>query len=181
MELDRLSGNHYGQSFYDDEFLTENEKQRLSYLRSIGTTSRGFNGHASFNRRTSDSLIDTSYHHSNVYVNGRGILTPSLDGTSLNSNGDALNGIKDVLPPVTSLQPVELSSTERDPQFDRSLDAQRMILDQEGDPLNETNAFSMVSNEDSSNIPLPSFDGVSCKYKIQISVFMVTLGLLFSF
>ena len=175
LELDRLSGNHYGQSFYDDEFLTENEKQRLSYLRSIGTTSRGFNGHASFNRRTSDSLIDTSYHHSNVYVNGRGILTPSLDGTSLNSNGDALNGIKDVLPPVTSLQPVELSSTERDPQFDRSLDAQRMILDQEGDPLNETNAFSMVSNEDSSNIPLPSFDGVSCKYKIQQPVFMVTL------
>ena len=157
--------NQYNQSFYDDDFLTESEKQRLSYLRLIGTNSRGCNGSSSFNRRTSDSLIDTSYHHSNVYNDGlRGILTPSFDGTEIiNGEQESLDMPKDILRPSV-LTAGGLPSTERSSQYNGNVEVERMILDQDQTHLNDRNQYNILGTDTvSSNAPLNQFDDVSCK------------------
>ena len=71
-KMGKSTSNQYdgGQSFFDDDFLTETEKERLSYLRTLETDIKhtgSNNGYSTFNRRTSDSLLDTLYHHSNIF------------------------------------------------------------------------------------------------------------------
>ena len=159
--------NQYNQSFYEDDFLTESEKQRLSYLRLIGTSSRGCNGSSSFNRRTSDSLIDTSYHHSNVssFDGLRGILTPSFEGAPIiNGDQDSLNIAKDILRP-SALTAGGLPSTELSSEYNGNMEVQHLILDPNQTHLDDRNQFNILGNDTvSSNAPLNPFDDVSCKY-----------------
>ena len=138
------NGDPYtNQSFYEDDFLTESEKQRLSYLRLIGTNSKGLNGSSSFNRRTSDSLIETSYHHSNVYTNGRGILTPNFEGTRLIE--DSLNTLKDVLqtpslPGVGGITSTEVGGS----QYDGNREVQHMLPIEDSNRMEDCNRYSSI-------------------------------------
>ena len=159
------NGDQYNtnSSFYEDDFLTESEKQRLSYLRLIGTSSKGINGSSSFNRRTSDSLIDTSYHHSNVYTNGRGILTPNFEGTRLNE--DPMNILKDVLQTPSFSGIRGLSSTEAgNSQYNGDREVQQMLPIDGSNRPDDCNRYSSVLGKDtalSSNGALNPFD--ECK------------------
>ena len=162
-KLDRSESNQYNQSFYDDDFLTESEKERLSYLRSIGTSSRGYNGTTAFNRRTSDSLLDTSYHHSNLYEPRQDILTPTCVGTSIIP--ETVTSTKEILP-VTQL-PGGLASTDRSPQYGNDVEVQRMILEQDQNHLEDGNRYSVLRNDVSSTSNIGNtnpFDDVPCKY-----------------
>ena len=156
------NGDQYtNQSFYEDDFLTESEKQRLSYLRLIGTNSKGINGSSSFNRRTSDSLIDTSYHHSNLYTNGRCILTPDFEGGA-RVNGDTMNVLKEVLQAPSLSGVAGLSST--DTQYDTNRDVQHILPIEDSNRL-EDRYSNILGNETtllSSNGALNPFD--ECKY-----------------
>ena len=155
------NGDQYtNQSFYEDDFLTESEKQRLSYLRLIGTSAKGINGSSSFNRRTSDSLIDTSYHHSNVYTNGRGMLTPNFEGTRLNE--DPMNALKNVLQTPSFTGIGGLSSTEvENSQYNGDREVQHMLPMEDSNRLDDCNRYSSILGNDaalSSNGALNPFD-----------------------
>ena len=129
-------------------------------MRLIGTNSKGINGSSSFNRRTSDSLIDTSYHHSNLYTNGRCILTPDFEGTRV--NGDTMNVLKEVLQAPSLSGVAGLSST--DTQYDTNRDVQHILPIEDSNRL-EDRYSNILGNETtllSSNGALNPFD--ECKY-----------------
>ena len=158
--------NNQSTAFYEDDFLTESEKQRLSYLRSIGTTSRGFNGSiGTFNRRTSDSLIDTSYHHSNLFAAERGILTPNFDGSRINRDLELLDDTKDILE-NGSLLGGGLPSTKISSQYNGNTKEPSILdlLDQQENPLEIRNRHSILPTELTTDSPLSPFGDVSCKY-----------------